>query len=493
MKALLLFRFHIEKLKAPIKMASNLRPRCLFLLQCKTTSIHHVKQLHAQLIINGFRSTSLFAKLIKRYCNVSSPRGPYQANRVFNHIDHPNVFALNTLIRCVPPRESIHIFADWVSRGILVFDDLTYNFALGACARLSSVSSLWEGKQMHARTIKCGFLSNIWVQTTAVHFYASNSDVKSARKMFDEILVPSSACWNAMIGGYCSQRRSSYSREAFLLFRDMLIDACDVKPNDTTMVCVLSAASHLGLCETGTCVHGYMEKMIREPDNDIYLGTGLLDMYSKCGCLDVAISIFMKMQEKNVLTWTAMATGLAIHGKGKEALEYLDEMMVHGVKPNLVTFTSLLSACCHSGLVEEGLHLFHNMGKKFKVLPHMQHYGCIVHLLGWAGRLKEAYEFILSMPIEPDAIVWRILLSACAIHGDVLFGEKVGNLLLQLQLRQSSSELASSCEDYVALSNVFASVERWEDAEKLRIAMKAKGIYTKPGISLVSSSCNSRS
>ncbi|KAH7514199.1 hypothetical protein FEM48_Zijuj11G0063300 [Ziziphus jujuba var. spinosa] len=135
-------------------------------------------------------------------------------------------------------------------------------------------------------------------------------------------------------------------------------DDCAVKPTDTTMVCILSAASQLGVLETGACVHGYIEKTIPFPENDVFIGTGLIDMYLKCGCLDSALTIFMRMEEKNVLTSTAMATGLAIHGKGKDALKLFDEMDAYGVKPNSVTFTSLLSACCHGGLIEEGLHFF---------------------------------------------------------------------------------------------------------------------------------------
>lgn len=341
---------------------------------------------------------------------------------------------------------------------------------------------------MHGQVIKHGVLSNILVQTTMIHFYANNKDVFSARRVFDEMVVRSHVTWNAMITGYCSQRerKKECARDAFVLFRNMLVDVCGVKPTDTTRVCVLSVASQFGLWETGACLHGYVEKTVCVPENDVFIGTGLVDMYCKCGCLKTALSIFRRMSERNVLTWTAMATGLAIHGRGKETLELLDIMGAFGVKPNAVTFTSLLSACCYVGLVEEGLHLFDQMKSKFDVMPGMQHYGCIVDLLGRAGHLKEAYEFLMGMPFQPDAIPWRSLLSACKVHGDVSMGEQVGKLLLlQLHREKSTAGLIIRSEDHVALSNVYASAERWEDVVMVREDMKIKGIENKPGWSSV--------
>nr|CAN74807.1 hypothetical protein VITISV_022137 [Vitis vinifera] len=435
---------------------SNLHMRSLSrlafdtLLHFKPNSIHHIKQLHAHLITNAVSSPPLLAKLIHHYCAFSSPHYAYT---FFIHLRSPNLFLFNTLIKCLPPSSSILVFADWVSREALVFDDFTYIFALGACARSPS---LWEGRQIHARILKQGVWSNVLVQTTAIHFYANNNDVALARLVFDEMRKRSSVTWNAMITGYCSQRGKvvCYARDALVLFRAMLVDACGVKPTDTTMVCVLSAASQLGVLETGVGVHGYIEKTVLAPANDVFVGTGLVD----------------------------------IHGRGKEALELLDEMVAYGVKPNAVTFTSLFSACCHAGLVEEGLQLFHSMRSKFGVTPGIQHYGCIVDLLGRAGHLKEAYDFVRGMPVEPDAILWRSLLSACKVHRDVVMGEEVGKLLLQLQPQQSFADLVAASEDFIALSNVYASAERWEDVETVREAMKVKGIETKPGCSSVQTS-----
>ncbi|KAL8095365.1 hypothetical protein AgCh_036731 [Apium graveolens] len=324
------------------------------------------------------------------------------------------------------------------------------------------------------------------VQTTAVHFYGKSGEIGSAHKVFDEMSVRSRETWNAMISGYCSQRERVVGNASWVglsLFCDML--GGGLKPDGTTVVCVLSAVSQLGVLESGICVHGYVEKMLFEPENDVYVGTGLVDMYSKCGCVDSAMWIFERMKERNVLTWTAMTSGLAIHGRGKEAMEFLDRMEGHGIVPNAVTFTSLLSACCHSGLVEEGLSLFYSM-ERFGVVPKRQHYGCIVDLLGRAGHLEEAYNFIDNMQVERDAILWRSLLSACNVHGDLLTGEKVRQVLLHMQTEQitmCSGDVADMSEDYIALSNMYALADRWDDVKIVREEMKFKGYETKPGLS----------
>ncbi|XP_043691231.1 pentatricopeptide repeat-containing protein At3g18970-like [Telopea speciosissima] len=472
-------------------MVGLLRDRFLSLLQRGQMFIDQLRQIHAQLIINGLnccRAASMVGKLIDCYSVVSASGGMDYARLIFRYAEEPNVFIYNVMIRCMPPKEATQIFAHGIAMGKLVFDNFTYTYALGACARLSSSMGLWEGKQIHARIIKVGFTSDVTVQTTCLHFYARRNELPSARQVFDEMPVRTSASWNAMITGYCSQRRGTkdHAKEALVVFHAMLLD-CNVKPTDTTMVGVLSACSHLGVLETASCVNGYVHKVIHDPENDVFIGTSLIDMYSKCGCLSSALNVFKRMKEKNILTWTAMMVGLAIHGQGKEALELFGSMEADNVRPNAVTFTCLLFACCHAGLVDEGLQLFNNMSSKFGINPQIQHYGCIVDLLSRSGHLQEAFEFIIDMPLEPDLVLWRSLLGACKVYGDVVMGEKVGKLLLQLQQEQGSWDSLSTCEDYIALSNMYAMAQRWEDVEMVRETMKVKGIQTKPGCSLVQS------
>ncbi|MBA0860386.1 hypothetical protein Goshw_017184 [Gossypium schwendimanii] len=397
-----------------------------------------------------------FSKTIDRPWFKEQPRG-----NIFGPNTRAAAPAITTKFRRTKDIQSI--------ARLLVFDDFTYIFVLGACARSQSLSTLWLGRQVHVKAFKSGLMSNLLVKTTLIHFYANNKDILLARSVFDEMTERSSATWNAMIKGYTSQRERSKKccREALVLFRDMLNDVSGQIPTDTTMVCVLSACSQLGEIYSGACVHGFIEKTIWVPESDVFIGTGLVDMYAKCGYIDSALSIFRLMSVKNVLTWTAMGTGLAVHGRGKEALELLDAMEGSGIKPNPVTFTSLFSACCHTGLVEGGLHLFHSMRSRFGLEPQIQHYGCIVDLLGRAGYLNEAYDFIIEMPIKPDAVLWRSLLSACTVHGDLAMAEKVGKILLRLEPPKNSLHMPITSEDYIALSNVYASTGRWRQVEML--------------------------
>ncbi|KAE8729677.1 putative Light-inducible protein CPRF-2 [Hibiscus syriacus] len=356
---------------------------------------------------------------------------------------------------------SIFTFAYWVSKGHLVFDYFTYIFVLGACARSPSLSTLWLGREVHVKAFKSGFMSNLLVETTLIHLYANNKDVLSARRVFDEMTERSSATWNAMIRGYTSQqeRAKKCCREALVLFRDMLNGVLGRLLLILPWFCVLSACSQLGELYSGACVHGFIEKTICRPEDDVFIGTGLVDMYAK--------------------------SGLALHGRGKEALELLDAMGDFGIKPNPATFTSLLFACCHAGLTEEGLKLFQNTRSRFSIKPHIQHYGCIVDLLGRAGYLNEAYDFIIEMPIKPDAILWRSLSSACNVHGDLAMAEKVGKILLRLKPSKNSLHVTVTIEDYIALSNVYASAGRWRQVETVRKKMKSKRVETRPGGSFI--------
>ncbi|KAL2331879.1 hypothetical protein Fmac_019460 [Flemingia macrophylla] len=461
------------------------RLRCIYFLYSFPNLSNNIKQIHAQLITNGLKSRTFLAKLIEHYSGSPDQHRANNAHLVFQYFGRPDSFLFNTLIRCVQPNDSILIFRNEYSRRLMFFDNYTHNFVLGACARSPSVSTLWVGRQIHALIVKHGFESNILVSTTKIYFYARNKDIISARRVFDEMPKRSSVTWNAMITGYSSFKdgNKKYAFSALSLFNEMLVDASGIKPTHTTIVSVLSAVSQMGMLETGACLHGFTEK-ICSPEDDVFVGTGLVDMYSKCGCLDSALSVFWLMNQKNILTWTAMTTGLAIHGKGKQALEVLYQMGAYGVKPNEATFTSFLSACCHGGLVKEGLQLFQEMNSVFGVTPQIKHYGCIVDLLGRSGKLKEAYDFIMRMPINPDTVIWRSLLGSCKIHGDVVMGEKLGKFLLQLE-EQSCAELAPKSEDYVALSNIYALSEKWDEVEAVRRKMKAKNILNNAGSSAV--------
>ena len=211
-------------------------------------------------------------------------------------------------------------------------------------------------------------------------------------------------------------------------------------------------------------------------ENDLYVATSLIDMYCKCGQLIMARQAFDGMKNRNIRSWTAMIAGYGSHGSGHEAMEIFADMRRSHLKPNSVTFVSVLSACSHSGLLNEGRHWFNAM-KDHNIDPGLEHYACMVDLLGRSGRLKEALALIKSMPFKPDAVIWGALLAACRIHKDVELGEFSSRKLFELDPR--------NCGYYVLMSNIYANAGRWNDAKRMRVEIKSKGIVKPPGYSSV--------
>lgn len=214
-----------------------------------------------------------------------------------------------------------------------------------------------------------------------------------------------------------------------------------------------------------------------ELEDNVFVGTSIVDMYCKCGRVEMARKAFDRLKRKNVKSWTVMVAGYGMHGRGKEAMEVFYEMIRSGIKPNYITFVSVLAACSHAGLLKEGWHWFNKMKCEFDVEPGIEHYSCMVDLLGRAGYLKEAYGLIQEMKVKPDFIVWGSLLGACRIHKNVELGEISARKLFELD--------PSNCGYYVLLSNIYADAGRWDDVERMRILMKNNGMLKTPGYSIV--------
>lgn len=450
------------------------RARCSSLLGISSNK-KQTMQIHAQMIKNSLlNEAEAVVELMENYFSIKE--GEEYARLVFWNSDAAlkNLSAWSALIQRCHLFESLPLYAQQIRMGVM--PDKTSNICvLRACAR---TLALREGVQIHAQVFKSGLASDMALQTTCIHFYGNCRDIDSAYHLFDEMCERSCVTWNAMMSAYCLCLRA---KKALELFNRMLREG--VKPTERTALPVLSACAQLGELDKGTAAHGFICKAIVDYHEDLFIGTGMVDMYSKCGSLSNASKVFEEMTQRNVLAWTVMTAGLAMHGKGQEALRMLESMQEQCIMPNAVTFTCLLAACCHAGLVQEGLHLFELMQIRFGLKPQVQHYSCVVDLLGRTGMVDEAYDVIRNMPIEPDAVVWRTLLSACKMHNCVeLAAEAAGKLL---QTDQASPAAIDTCEDFVALSNVYASAERWDDVLMVRKEMKNLGIHNKPGFSSV--------
>lgn len=266
---------------------------------------------------------------------------------------------------------------------------------------------------------------------------------------------------------------TSLSMEALYLFKEMQISL--VKPNEVTLVALIGACANLGALSQGIWAHVYLLKY--SVKLNYYVGTALIDMYSKCGCLGLASQLFDQLPERDILCYNAMIGGFAIHGYGHRALQLYEQMKFQGLVPDDVTFIVTMFACSHVGLVEEGCKVFESINEDYGKEPKLEHYGCLIDLLGRAGRVHEAEEKLRDMPMKPNAILWRSLLGAARVHGNLEVGEVALKQLMELEPETSGN--------YVLLSNMYASIDKWDDVNRVRKLMKDQGINKIPGSSLV--------
>ncbi|KAJ0980481.1 hypothetical protein J5N97_008736 [Dioscorea zingiberensis] len=303
--------------------------------------------------------------------------------------------------------------------------------------------------------------------------YAESGDIEAGERFFMEMPEKNVFSWNGLMGGY--MRHGRFLKVLGVLHR-MLRSPTGVLPNDATLVAALSACSKLGAVNIGRWIHVYAETS--GFGGNIYVGNGLIDMYSKCGCINDAMLIFRSMETKDVITMNAMIGGLATHGRGVEALELFEHMLREGERPDGITFVGALSACVHAGMVEKGYAYFRLMAEDYSITPWIEHYGCMVDLLGRAGLFNEAIDFIASMPLKPDCVIWSALLGACQVHNDVRLAKLVMNKIIKLE--------PEDVTNYVALSNIYGAAGRWREVAGLKWAARNNNSRAKlPGCSFV--------
>lgn len=254
-----------------------------------------------------------------------------------------------------------------------------------------------------------------------------------------------------------------------------------VELDEWCAVTALTACTHLGALWQGKWIHEYVKKR-KGFESDMFIGTAFVDMYAKCGCLDMAVKVFEKMPRKNVFSWAAMIGGFAVHGQAGKAIHCLERMQVDdGLRPDGVFLLGVLTACTHAGLQKEGELLLHNMESQYGILPKHEHYSCVVDLLCRAGKLREAYQLIRRMPMEPLASVWGALLSGCRIHNNVDLAELAVNELVLLENEDKTGQDGV----YVQLSNIYLAARKTEDAIRIRKMIGDRGIRKTPDCSII--------
>lgn len=330
--------------------------------------------------------------------------------------------------------------------------------------------ALIQGKMIHAHGIQVGCDLDITVVNTLISMYSKCGNIDSARYLFDSMSETTCVSWTAMIGGYAVNGNLD---EALALFNSM--KTAGKKPDLVTVVSLISGCGQTGALELGRWVNNYA--ISNGLKDSLIVSNALIDMYAKCGSINDAREIFNAMPERTVVSWTTMIAGCALNGELKEALDLFFSMVESGLKPNHITFLACLQACTHAGFLEKGWECFDLMINVYKVNPGLDHFSCMVDLLGRKGKLNEALELIHSMPVKPDAGIWGALLSACKIHRDVEIGEYVAYRLFELDPQTAVS--------YVEMANIYASAGRWDEVAKIRTMMKSSRVKKFPGESLI--------
>lgn len=424
------------------------------------------------------------------------------ARLVFDGMTERNVVSWSAMISCYEQNgmfeDAVFAFCEMNNGDRIAMDEVVMVTVLSACTHLLSIRG---GVQVHGLIMRFGFESYVNLQNALIHLYSSCGDIIAAQKLFqsgqnldqiswnsmlsgylklgllteakglfDSMPVKDVVSWSAMIAGFAQHDRYS---ETLDIFQRMQVEG--VEPDETTLVSVLSACTHLSALEQGKWVQTYIRK--NGIKVNIILGTSIVDMFMKCGCVGSALEAFLDMPERGVSTWNALILGLAMNGQVGSCLEKFMEMLECGMTPNEITFVAVLSACRHAGLVDEGRQYFDLMIDCYNIEPNVKHYGCMVDLLGRAGLLNEAEEMIEKMPLQPDVATWGALLGACRKFGNTQMGERVGRRLIELEPLHDGF--------HVLLSNMYASRGRWNDVIEVRGLMANNKVAKIPGCSMI--------
>jgi pentatricopeptide repeat protein len=394
--------------------------------------------------------------------------------------------------------EAVDCYNRMLSDGIAP-DEVTVISMLSACAQLKDLDF---GRSLHMLAVEQRMLMCSALVVALIDMYAKCGDISSAREVFDALgRGRRPQPWNAMIDGYCKLghvdvARSLFDqmedrdaitfnslitghihcgrlREAIILFTQMRRHG--LRADNFTMVSLLTASASLGALPQGRALHACIEQRLVEVD--VYLGTALLDMYMKCGRVEEATAVFRRMSARDEHTWSAMIGGLAFNGMGKAALEHFFWMKCDGFHPSSVTYLAVLTACSHSCLLDQGRLYFSEMRLLHNMQPQIEHYGCMIDLLGRSGHLDEAMHLVRNMPMQPNAVIWASILSACRVHKNVDLARNVADQLLKLEPDEDAV--------YVQMYNIYIDSRQWEDASTIRRLMEDRGVKKTAGYSSI--------
>ncbi|CAM8930002.1 unnamed protein product [Rhodiola kirilowii] len=388
--------------------------------------------------------------------------------KIFDSMSCPSLSSCNAMLsgysQCEKHNDTLKLFREMQFRGVLP-DKTTSSIVLSSCSGLGFLES---GKQVHASSLKCRIHDDIYVASGLIGMYSKCGRTDLAKVIFDKMEEVDIVCCNAMMA---SLSHESKDEEAFQMFKHL--KQRNMFPSHFSFATVLSCCSKLSSLLQGSQVHAQILK--DGHINDVYVGSALIDMYCKCGELDCARLVFDWLSNKNTVSWNEMIHGYAQNGHGDKAVSLYESMIQSDAKPDAITFVSVLTACSHAGLVDKGIQIFKGMQTDCGIDPHMDHYTCMIDLLGRAGLFQEAEVLMNEVPDKDDPIIWEVLLSSCRLHGNVSLAKRAAAELFRLDPQNSAP--------YSLLANMYTSLGRWDDVEATRELMIQEQVVKHPGIS----------
>ncbi|PKU85011.1 putative pentatricopeptide repeat-containing protein At3g23330 [Dendrobium catenatum] len=419
----------------------------------------------------GGGCVSKLGNLERNISRVSAGASPMESVRkLFDEMPERDVVSWNTVIGGDVENglyvEALRMVMEMISVGLRP-DSFTLSTVIPIFAELGNVS---KGKEIHGYTIRNGLDREVFIGSSLIDMYAKCTLVEYSYRVMGFLPNPDAVAWNSIIAA--SVQNGQFD-EGLRLFREML--AVKLKPMAVTFSCLMPACAHRTTLHLGKQLHSYV---IRGGfDGNVFVQSALVDMYAKCGNICVARRIFDAMPSVDMVAWTAMIMGYALHGPAYEALNLFRRMEMENGKPNYVAFVAVLTACSHAGLVDEAQKFFDRMTKDYGITPCLEHYAAVADVLGRAGKVEEAYDFISKMHIKPTSSVWSILLGACRVYKNAELAEKVAKKIFELE----PSEIAP----HLIMSNIYSASGKWKEAADMRMIMRKKGLKKQPACSWI--------
>ncbi|KAK3440372.1 hypothetical protein EUGRSUZ_B00648 [Eucalyptus grandis] len=441
---------------------------CISSLLSVVNALSLGRQVHSNVIKSGLVfDVSVASSLFTTYSKCDSLEESYE---IFGQICEKDNVSWTSMIAGLGknnlPDEAVRLFRNMLLEGNSP-DQSTFIAILTAICSLKLVH---KGKEVHAKVIRLGFGEEITVGSALVMMYSRCGYLKLARRLLDLLPLWDDVACSSMISGYA---QNGYIEEALLMFHKMLM--ANFAVDSFSISSVVQAVTLTNRLDIGTQLQSYAMKV--GLDSNAAVGSSLVAMYSKFGGINECVKAYDQIDAPDLIGWTTMIMSYARHGIGEEALKFFKLMKREKMRPDPVTFVGVLSACSHSGLVEEGYFHFDSMVKDYGIEPNYRHYACMVDLLGRSGRLKEAERFISNMPIKPNALVWETLLAACKLHGDIELGKLAAKKITECE--------PSDAGAYISLSNIYADMGQWGEVMNIRSSMKGAKVKKEPGWSAV--------